>query len=232
MQYYSARRVRGLPRPWSPSWQKPRGLILVTGSTGSGKSTTLASMLDRINQRRRGHIVTIGIRMVSASTPWLLGQPTRNWSGTVPRLNARSMRGFCGRPRNMALVGEMRDLETVEAALTIAETGHLCLASLHTNNAIQSINRIIDVFRHQQSQVRAVLSFALEGVVSPSVVTAGQWLWPGVGVGSVGAQRGGAQSHSRRQTPPDLFANADRPNQIRHANAQSVAARSIFEKEY
>lgn len=160
----------GLPPVVAELAEKPRGLILVTGSTGSGKSTTLASMLDRINQRRRGHIVTIEdpIEYQHQHRGCLVNQRE---IGRDSSSFKRALKYILRQDPDVVLVGEMRDLETVEAALTIAETGHLCLASLHTNNAIQSINRIIDVFpAHQQSQVRAVLSFALEGVVTQALL--------------------------------------------------------------
>jgi twitching motility protein PilT len=160
----------GVPPVVQELCEKPRGLILVTGPTGSGKSTTLASMIDRINQRHRAHIVTIEdpIEYLHPHKNCLVNQRE---IGSDSQSFKKALRYILRQDPDVVLIGEMRDLETTEAALTIAETGHLCFATLHTNNAIQSINRIIDVFPpHQQSQVRAVLSFALEGVVTQCLV--------------------------------------------------------------
>jgi twitching motility protein PilT len=160
----------GLPPVVAELADRPRGLVLVTGPTGSGKSTTLASMLDRINQTRRGHIVTIEdpIEFQHQHRGCLVNQREIGRDSTSFK---RALKYILRQDPDVVLVGEMRDIETVEAALAIAETGHLCLASLHTNSAIQSINRIIDVFpAHQHDQVRAVLSFVLEGVVTQALI--------------------------------------------------------------
>jgi len=149
---------------------RPRGLVLVCGPTGSGKSTTLASMIDRINTRMRGHIVTVEdpIEFQHSHKASLVNQRE---IGRDSQSFKRALKYILRQDPDVVLVGEMRDLETIEAALTIAETGHLCFGTLHTNSAIQSINRIIDVFpSHQQSQVRAVLSFVLEGVVCQALI--------------------------------------------------------------
>ena len=149
---------------------KPRGLVLVTGPTGSGKSTTLASMIDRINTKTKGHIVTVEdpIEFQHSHKGCLVNQRE---IGRDSSSFKRALKYILRQDPDVVLIGEMRDLETVEAALTIAETGHLAFATLHTNSAIQSINRIIDVFpSHQQSQVRAVLSFVLEGVVTQTLI--------------------------------------------------------------
>ncbi len=160
----------GLPKVVAELCERPRGLVLVTGPTGSGKSTTLASMVDRINQRHRSHIITIEdpIEFLHPHKSSLVNQRE---VGSDTRGFQKALRHILRQDPDVVLVGEMRDLETIEAALTIAETGHLCLATLHTTSAVGSINRIVDVFPpHQQSQVRAVLSFVLEGVVSQTLI--------------------------------------------------------------
>ena len=160
----------GLPAVVTELSDKPRGLVLVCGPTGSGKSTTLASMIDRINTRMRGHIVTVEdpIEFQHSHKASLVNQRE---IGRDSQSFKRALKYILRQDPDVVLVGEMRDLETIEAALTIAETGHLCFGTLHTNSAIQSINRIIDVFpSHQQSQVRAVLSFVLEGVVCQALI--------------------------------------------------------------
>jgi len=160
----------GLPKVVAELCEKPRGLVLVTGPTGSGKSTTLASMLDRINQRHRAHIITIEdpIEYLHPHKNSLVNQRE---IGSDSQSFKRALKYILRQDPDVVLIGEMRDLETIEAALTIAETGHLALATLHTNSAVQSINRIVDVFPpHQQSQIRAVLAFVLEGVVSQALI--------------------------------------------------------------
>lgn len=160
----------GLPPVVEELCERPRGLVLVTGPTGSGKSTTLASMIDRINSANRHHIVTIEdpIEFLHPHKASLVNQRE---VGADTKSFGRALKYILRQDPDVVLVGEMRDIETVEAALTIAETGHLAFATLHTNGAIQSINRIIDVFpAHQQSQVRTVLSFILEGVISQTLV--------------------------------------------------------------
>ena len=160
----------GLPPVVQELCDRPRGLVLVTGPTGSGKSTTLASMIDRINTRTKGHIVTVEdpIEFQHSHKGCLVNQRE---IGRDSMSFKRALKYILRQDPDCVLIGEMRDLETVEAALTIAETGHLAFATLHTNNAIQSINRIIDVFpSSQQSQVRSVLSFVLEGVVTQQLV--------------------------------------------------------------
>ncbi|MBP6631440.1 MAG: type IV pilus twitching motility protein PilT [Kofleriaceae bacterium] len=160
----------GVPQIINDLCDRPRGLVLVTGPTGSGKSTTLASMIDRINQRQRSHIITVEdpIEFLHQHKNCLVNQRE---IGSDSKSFAKALRSILRQDPDVCLVGEMRDLETIEAALTISETGHLCFATLHTNSAVQSINRIIDVFpSHQQPQIRAVLSFVLEGVISQTLV--------------------------------------------------------------
>ncbi len=160
----------GLPPAISKLAEKPRGLVLVTGPTGSGKSTTLAAILDKVNRERSGHIVTVEdpIEFVHRHKNCLVNQREVG-SDTESFQNA--LKYVLRQDPDVILVGEMRDLETVKAALTIAETGHLALATLHTNSAAESINRVIDVFpSHQQDQVRSQLSFVLEGVVTQTLL--------------------------------------------------------------
>jgi twitching motility protein PilT len=160
----------GLPRIVLELTKKPRGLILVTGPTGSGKSTTLASMIDRINSERNEHIVTIEdpIEYLHPHKGCLVNQRE---VGADTQSFTDALKYILRQDPDVVLVGEMRDLETIEAALTVAETGHLCFATLHTNSAVQTINRIVDVFPpYQQAQVRAQLSFVLEGVLCQSLL--------------------------------------------------------------
>ena len=160
----------GLPASIEKLADKPRGLVLVTGPTGSGKSTTLAAILDKVNRERSGHIVTVEdpIEFVHRHKNCLVNQRE---VGTDTESFENALKYVLRQDPDVILVGEMRDLETVKAALTIAETGHLALATLHTNSAAESINRIIDVFpSHQQDQVRSQLSFVLEGVVTQTLL--------------------------------------------------------------
>ncbi|MBI4456258.1 MAG: type IV pilus twitching motility protein PilT [Acidobacteria bacterium] len=149
---------------------KPRGLILVTGPTGSGKSTTLAAMIDKINSERNQHIITIEdpIEFLHLHKKSLVSQREVN---SDTHSFASALRVTLREDPDVVLIGEMRDLETVEAALRIAETGHLTFATLHTNSAASTINRIIDIFpSHQQSQIRAQLSLVLEGILCQALI--------------------------------------------------------------
>jgi twitching motility protein PilT len=149
---------------------RKKGLVLVTGPTGSGKSTTLASMIDKINTDKPHHIITVE-DPIEFLHPHKLGIVNQREIGSDTAGFKTALRYVLRQDPDVVLIGELRDLETVEAALSIAETGHLCLATLHTNGAIQTINRVIDVFPpHQQDQVRAQLSFVLEGVVSQQLI--------------------------------------------------------------
>src|SRR6266513_2395225 len=160
----------GLPQAIAKMAEKPRGLVLVTGPTGSGKSTTLAAVIDKINRERKGHIITVEdpIEFIHRHQGCLINQRE---VGTDTKSFANALKYALREDPDVILIGEMRDLETIQAALTIAETGHLVLATLHTNSAAESINRIIDVFPHnQQSQVRAQLAFVLEGVLTQTLL--------------------------------------------------------------
>ncbi|MCA9519835.1 MAG: type IV pilus twitching motility protein PilT [Myxococcales bacterium] len=155
----------GLPPIINEMADKPRGLILVTGPTGSGKSTTLASIIDHINNGRKAHIVTVEdpIEYLHPHKNCIVNQ--REVGGDTSSFKT-ALKYILRQDPDVVLVGEMRDLETVEAALSLSETGHLTLATLHTNTAVQTINRVIDFFpTHQQNQVRVQLSFVLEGVL-------------------------------------------------------------------
>jgi twitching motility protein PilT len=160
----------GLPRAVLEMSKKPRGLVLVTGPTGSGKSTTLASIIDRVNTECNDHIVTIEdpIEYLHPHKGCLVNQRE---VGADTKNFANALKYILRQDPDVVLIGEMRDLETIEAALTVAETGHLCFATLHTNSTVQTINRIVDVFPpYQQSQVRAQLSFVLEGVLCQALL--------------------------------------------------------------
>src|SRR5438045_2340000 len=159
-----------LPPIVSKLCEKPRGLILVTGPTGSGKSTTLAAMIDKINTERHDHIITIEdpIEFVHQNKNCLVNQrevhsDTKSFSD--------ALRAALREDPDVVLIGEMRDLETIESALRIAETGHLTFGTLHTNSASSTINRVIDVFpSHQQSQIRAQMSLVLEGILCQALL--------------------------------------------------------------
>jgi twitching motility protein PilT len=160
----------GLPQVIAEVANKPSGLVLVTGPTGSGKSTTLASIIDKINSEQRVHILTIEDPIeylhphkMAVVNQREIGQDTTSFKG--------ALRYVLRQDPDVVLVGEMRDLETIEAALTIAETGHLVFATLHTNTAVSTINRIIDVFPpHQQDQIRNKLSFVIQGIVTQQLL--------------------------------------------------------------
>ena len=160
----------GLPSVLANLADRPRGLVLITGPTGSGKSTTLAAMLDKINSERHGHILTIEdpIEYIHQHKNCLVNQ--REVHSDTGSFTA-ALRAALREDPDIVLIGEMRDLETVESALKIAETGHLTFATLHTNSAAQTINRIIDIFpANQQSQIRTQLSLVLEGIVCQALL--------------------------------------------------------------
>src|SRR6185436_9108477 len=164
----------GLPGSIAKMAEKPRGLVLVTGPTGSGKSTTLAAMIDKINRERKGHIITVEdpIEFIHKHQSCIINQRE---IGSDTKSFANALKYALREDPDIILVGEMRDLETIAATLTIAETGHLAFATLHTNSAAEAINRMIDVFpSHQQSQVRAQLAFVLEGIVTQTLLPKAQ----------------------------------------------------------
>src|SRR5512136_220146 len=150
--------------------KKPKGLVLVTGPTGTGKSTTLAAMIDKINNEKSAHIVTIEdpIEYLHRHKTCIVNQ--REVTQDTKSFTA-ALRHILRQDPDIILIGEMRDLETIEAALICAETGHLTFATLHTNSCVETINRIIDVFPpHQQTQIRTQLSFVLEGVLAQQLI--------------------------------------------------------------
>jgi twitching motility protein PilT len=160
----------GLPAIVNEIAKKPRGLVLVTGPTGCGKSSTLAAMIDKINTERHEHIITV-------EDPIEFLHPHKNCLVNQREVNADTasfkdaLKYVLRQDPDIVLIGEMRDLETIEAALTVSETGHLTFATLHTNTSVQTINRIIDVFpSHQQEQIRVQLSFVLEGIISQQLL--------------------------------------------------------------
>src|SRR5512132_4639550 len=160
----------GLPGSIAKMAEKPRGLVLVTGPTGSGKSTTLAAMIDKINRERKGHIITVEdpIEFIHRHQGCIINQRE---VGTDTHSFAAALKYALREDPDVILVGEMRDLETIAAALTIAETGHLVLATLHTNSAYESINRIVDAFpSNQQQQILSQLAFVLEGVMTQQLI--------------------------------------------------------------
>ncbi len=160
----------GLPQIIEMLCEKPRGLILVTGPTGSGKSTTLAAMIDKVNRERHDHIITIEdpVEYLHPHKSCLVNQREVG-ADTFSFKNA--LKSILRQDPDIVLIGEMRDLETIEAALRIAETGHLTFATLHTNSTVETINRIVDVFpSNQQSQVRTQLSFVLQGILCQALL--------------------------------------------------------------
>jgi twitching motility protein PilT len=160
----------GLPAASHEFIKKPRGFVLVTGPTGSGKSTSLAAMIDAINQQREEHIMTVEdpIEFLHSHKRCIVNQRE---IGSDAQTFAAALKGALRQDPDVILVGEMRDLETISTALTAAETGHLVFATLHTQSAPQTIDRIIDVFpAHQQDQVRVQLSVALEGVMTQQLI--------------------------------------------------------------
>jgi twitching motility protein PilT len=170
----------GMPQLLSKFVDIPQGLILVTGPTGSGKSTTLAAMIDLINQNKAVHIITIEdpIEYAHKNAKSIIEQREVHYD---TRSFGAALRSVLREDPDVVLIGEMRDLETIAAAITIAETGHLVLATLHTNNAAQSVDRMVDVFPpHQQQQIRVQLSNILAAIVSQRLV-------PAIGGGRIAA---------------------------------------------
>lgn len=160
----------GIPPVVNELIKKPKGLILVTGPTGTGKSTTLAAMIDKINKEQNAHIMTVEdpIEYLHYHKNCMVNQRE---VGTDTKSFGAALRHVLRQDPDIILIGEMRDLETIEAALVTAETGHLTFATLHTNSCVETINRIIDVFPpHQQQQIRTQLSFVLESVLSQQLI--------------------------------------------------------------
>ncbi|MDY6820770.1 MAG: type IV pilus twitching motility protein PilT [Deferribacterota bacterium] len=160
----------GLPPVVKTFTDKPRGLILVTGPTGSGKSTTLAAMIDKINNEKKVHIVTVEdpIEYLYKHKNAIVNQ--REVNSDTRSFNV-ALKYILRQDPDVVLIGELRDLDTIQSALRVAETGHLTFGTLHTNDAISTINRVIDVFPpHQQQQVRVQLSFVIEGVISQQLL--------------------------------------------------------------
>lgn len=168
----------GLPQVVADFCKRPSGLVLVTGATGSGKSTTLAAMIDKINKERQEHILTVEdpIEFLHKHQKCMINQRE---IGSDTSSFSQALKMALRQDPDVVLIGEMRDLETIRAALTIAETGHLTFATLHTNSAVQTINRVVDAFpKGEQQTIRAQLSFVLQGVLC-------QMLIPRVGGGRV-----------------------------------------------
>jgi twitching motility protein PilT len=162
----------GMPKTVDALTEYPRGLVLVTGPTGSGKSTTLAAMIDKINKEKAMHIITVEdpIEYTHKNQKSIVEQREIHYD---TRSFAAALRSILREDPDVVLIGEMRDLETIASAITIAETGHLVLATLHTNNAAQSVDRMIDVFPpHQQQQIRVQLSNILNAIVSQRLIPA------------------------------------------------------------
>ena len=199
------------------------------GPTGSGKSTTLAAMIDKINTERREHIITIEdpIEYIHQHKGCLVNQ--REVHADTLGFTA-ALRAALREDPDIVLIGEMRDLETIESALRIAETGHLTFATLHTNSAAQTINRIIDVFpAHQQGQIRTQLSLVLEGIVCQALLPRADGKGRVVVARDHGADAGDPEPDPRRQGAPDLFDDADRPGEARDADDEPVAGDALSE---
>ena len=203
----------------------------MTGPTGMGKSTTLAAMIDQINQERKAHIITIEdpIEYLHHHKRCLVNQREVH---SDTRSFASALRHILRQDPDVILIGELRDLETIEAALTTAETGHLTFATLHTNSCVETINRIVDVFPpHQQPQVRTQLSFVLEGVIA-------QQLIPKIGGGRVLAMEVMIPNPAIRnlirdeQGSADLLPDADRTGPVRDADHEPGPSRTLREEPH
>ena len=207
----------GLPRTLHELTRKPRGFVIVTGPTGSGKSTTLAAMIDEINETREEHIMTIEdpIEFLHRHKKCMVNQ--REVGADTKSFN-RALKSVLRQDPDIILVGEMRDTETMATALTAAETGHLVFATLHTQDAPQTIDRIIDVFPpHQQEQIRVQLSTTLMGVCTQQLLPTRDGRGRVVACEILIPTPGGAQPHPRGQDAPDLLDHADR-HAVRHAD--------------
>lgn len=160
----------GIPPIVNELIKRPKGLVLVTGPTGTGKSTTLAAMIDKLNNEKNAHIITVEdpIEYLHRHKNCIVNQREVN---SDTKSFSSALRHILRQDPDIILIGEMRDLETIQAALITAETGHLTFATLHTNSSVETINRIIDVFPpHQQQQIRTQLSFVLEGVLAQQLI--------------------------------------------------------------
>ena len=214
-----------LPRVLHTFCQKPRGFILITGPTGSGKSTTLAAIIDEINETRHEHIMTIEdpIEFLHRHKQCIVNQRE---VGTDTKSFNRALKSVLRQDPDVILVGEMRDLETIQTALTAAETGHLVFATLHTQDAPQTIDRMIDVFPpHQQEQIRVQIASTIQGIVTQQLLPRRDGRGRVRRLRSARAHAGSPEPHPRRQDPPDLHGHADR-NQVRDADDGLRAGRS------
>ena len=213
-----------LPRILHSFCQKPRGFVILTGPTGSGKSTTLAAIIDEINETRQDHIMTIEdpIEFLHRHKKCIVNQRE---VGTDTKSFDRALKSVLRQDPDVILVGEMRDLETIQTALTAAETGHLVFATLHTQDCPQTIDRMIDVFPpHQQEQIRVQIAATIQGIVTQQLLErrgGGRC----VACEVLLADSRGAEPHPRGQDPPDLHGHADR-HQVRDADHGHLAGRS------
>lgn len=214
----------GLPSVVRTFADKTRGMVLVTGPTGSGKSTTLASLIDIINSERACHVITLEdpIEYLHKHRKSMINQRE---VGTDTQSFGAALRAALREDPDVILVGEMRDLETTSIALTAAETGHLVFATLHTNDTVQTVDRIIDQYPpHQQQQVRVQLASVLQGgTISGSAAKGGRTGKDRGGGGSRG-HAGSAQPHTRREDTSDLLGASDR-GQIRDGEPRHVLGR-------
>ena len=200
--------------------------MLVTGPTGSGKSTTLAAMIDKINRERNGHIITVEdpIEFIHRHQSCIVNQRE---VGTDTKSFPSALKYALREDPDVILIGEMRDLETIQAALTIAETGHLAFATLHTNSAAEAVNRMIDVFpAHQQSQVRAQLAFVLEGIITQTLLAKAKGRGRSMAAEILVVTPGHPRADPRRQGPPDLFPDAV-GQEVRHADDERRAVQPV-----
>ena len=200
----------GLPPVIREFAKRPRGIVLVTGPTGSGKSTTLASLIDEINETRDEHILTIEdpIEFLHSHKRCIVNQREL---GADAQSFALALKAALRQDPDVILVGEMRDMETIGTALTAAETGHLVFATLHTQDAPQTVDRIIDVFPpEQQGQIRAQLAIGLQGIVTQTLLPTADGQGRCVAAEVLDPHAGRPQPHPRGQDPPDLLAHPDR----------------------
>ena len=207
----------GLPKAVEDLTEKPRGLVLVTGPTGSGKSTSLASMIDKINETRHEHIMSVEdpIEFLHEHKQCIVNQREVNQD---TKSFAQALKHVLRQDPDVILVGEMRDLETIALAITAAETGHLVFGTLHTQDAPQTIDRIIDVFPpHQQHQIRAQLANRPAGHHHPDAHPHLRWQEAGRGMRGADADAWGEEPHQGGKEPSDLLSHADR-RQVRDAD--------------